>query len=166
MRLRLREQGVVTRYGGELANVRVGKHDVHLARRRDHHACMLLSVRRHACVFVYVHKLIIAFKFSTKNKNTKIYNKVLIFYKRLFAYVATHGHILLIQIKNIKNLRIASKLVLTLMAVAPLATLASTEYVLSSKITEYHHHLIRRIVGIFFYFFLLVLSASSMEPPR
>jgi hypothetical protein len=63
------------RHSSELADVRVDEHDVHLARRRDHHTCMLLSVRWHVCAFVYVHKLVIAFKFNTKNKTQKYITK-------------------------------------------------------------------------------------------
>jgi hypothetical protein len=63
------------RHGSELADVRVGEHDVHLAHRRDYYACMLLPVRQRACAFVYVHKLIIAFKFNTKNKTQKYITK-------------------------------------------------------------------------------------------
>jgi hypothetical protein len=97
MLLRLHEQGV----SGKLADVRVGEHDVHLARRRDHHTRMLLSVRRRACAFVYKYKLIITFKFNTKNKTQKNITKFS--FSTNIDLLLTHGHILLVNIKKEKE---------------------------------------------------------------
>ena len=50
--------GLEPRHGGEQAHSRVGEHDVHLARRRDHHAWVLLPLRGGdgGCVCVRVHE--------------------------------------------------------------------------------------------------------------
>ena len=49
--------GLEPGHGGEQAHVRGGEHDVHLARRRDHHAWVLLPLRCGdcGCVCVCVH---------------------------------------------------------------------------------------------------------------